>query len=149
MPKCNREAEIQLTNTKLTKAYLPIKVMFFNQTPLRHQVIRRIAESKNTVYRNTEISGFLTKLYILLFFKRFKSVILNELYYKGLIELHGDVTLFIRAETAIDVSHLNIAASLTAKGMVYYKLYLEEAGPELNLNQHTATQQSSKLSIVR
>jgi len=126
--------------------------MFFKPQPLRHKIIRLIATSQGMVYRSSDIKGFYLKLYILLFFQEYKSVILNELYYKGLIELHGDVTLFIRSKTASEAKHLTIAASLTAKGMVYYKLYIEEAGPELKPSQPVQSSQPAqrpKLSIVR
>ena len=123
--------------------------MFFKLTPLRHKIIRLIMDNK-VPYRNTSITGPYLVLSITLFFKSYKSVILNELYYKGLINLHGDVDLFIKAKTASDIKYLNIAASLTQKGMVYYKLHIQKAGPELvPTSALSEMQQRQKLSIVR
>ncbi|MVN20380.1 hypothetical protein [Mucilaginibacter arboris] len=122
--------------------------MFFKPSPLRHQIIRLMMENP-VPYRNTDIRGFYLILCTTLFFKKYKSVILNELYYKGLIELRGDINLFIRAKTVSDIKCLNISASLTAKGMAYYRLYIQEAGPELELSLPLETQQKPKLSILR
>ncbi len=124
--------------------------MFFKPSPLRNKIIQLMMENP-APYQNTDIGGFYLILFVTLFFKKYKSVILNELYYKGLIELHGDVNLFIRAKTASDVRCLNISASLTDKGMAYYRLYVQEAGPELELSLTSATeqQQQPKLSLVR
>lgn len=123
--------------------------MFFTPTPLRHKIIRMIMDNP-APYQNSDVIGLYLILSITLFFKRYKSVILNELYYKGLIDLQGDVDLFIKAKTANDIKYLTIAASLTQKGMVYYKLHIQQAGPELETTLATLeTQQRPKLSIVR
>jgi hypothetical protein len=123
--------------------------MFFKLMPLQHRIIKLIADKPGRIYRSTEIKGFYQNLFILLFYKKCKSVILNQLYYKGLIELHGDVALFIGAKTVSDAKYLTIAASLTPKGIVYYKLYIEEAGPELEPAQSSQTTSRPNLSVIR
>lgn len=99
--------------------------MFFNSTPLRDKILKAILNNP-VPYRNTDITNPYLIFSITLFFKKFKSVLLNELYYKGLIELHGDVDLFIKAKKASDIKYLNIGASLTDKGLSYYKMNVKK-----------------------
>ncbi|MGI4022301.1 MAG: hypothetical protein ACRYFA_12410 [Janthinobacterium lividum] len=129
--------------------------MFFKITPLRHKIIQLIVDNP-IPYRNTDIINPYLILSITLFFSRFKTVLLNELYYKGLIELHGDVDLFIKAKKASDTKYLNIGASLTQKGLAYYRINVQK---EENENQLFSVEmqpepvltstQKSPLSIVR
>ncbi|RYY06029.1 MAG: hypothetical protein EOP43_07455 [Sphingobacteriaceae bacterium] len=142
----------------LDKCYqnnINLKVMFFKTTPLRDKIIKLIINNP-IPYRNTDIINPYLVLSITLFFNRFKTVLLNELYYKGLVELHGDVDLFIKAKKAADTKYLNIGASLTQKGLAYYRMNVQK---EENTNQlfsvemqpepvSTSTQKPN-LSIVR
>lgn len=129
--------------------------MLFKITPLRDKIIQLIVDNP-IPYRNTDIINPYLILSITLFFSRFKMVLLNELYYKGMIELHGDVDLFIKAKKASDTKYLNIGASLTQKGLAYYRMHIQK---EENKNQLfsvemqpesvlTSTRKST-LSIVR
>lgn len=103
--------------------------MFFNRVPLRNKIIKMIVNNP-VPYRNTDISSLFLILSITLFFNKYKSVIINELYYKDLIKLHGDVELFIKAKSAKDTRYLRIAASITPKGLCYYKAYILEIEQE-------------------
>ncbi len=100
----------------------------FNFTPLRDKIIKLILDNP-VPYRNTDIINPYLILSITFFFSRYKSVLLNELYYKGLIELHGDIDLFIKAKTASDTKYLSIGASITQKGMAYYRLNMKQDVP--------------------
>jgi len=82
--------------------------------------------------------------------------LLDELYNKGLIELHGDVDLFINAKKASDTKYLNIGASLTQKGIAYYRMHIQKEVAEtqtsnVGLQPKTVSKsaQKSTLSIVR
>lgn len=121
--------------------------MFFTTTPLRHKIIRLILNNP-VPFRNTDIINPYIILSMTLFFGRYKSVILNELYYKGLIELHGDVNLFIKAKSIRDTKYINIAASLTKKGMAYYKLHVQADGERIPISVMEHNPQPT-LSIVR
>jgi hypothetical protein len=129
--------------------------MFFKITPLRDKIIQLIIDNP-IPYRNTDIINPYLILSITLFFSRFKRVLLNELYYKGMIELHGDVDLFIKAKKASDTRYLNIGASLTQKGMAYYRMNIQKEANENQLfsieMQPEAVSDNSRrspLSIVR
>lgn len=100
----------------------------FKITPLSHRIIKLILNNP-IPYRNTDILSPYLILSITLFFSKFKSVVVNELYEKGLIELHGDVELFMQAKNVSDTKYLKIAASITSKGMAYYKLNIREQAP--------------------
>ncbi|RYE30400.1 MAG: hypothetical protein EOP42_12280 [Sphingobacteriaceae bacterium] len=99
--------------------------MFFNTTPLRDKILKSIFNNP-VPFRNTDITSPFLVFGITLFFSKFKNVLLNELYYKGLIEMHGDVDLFIKAKKASEVKYLNIGASLTDKGLAYYKMNVKK-----------------------
>jgi hypothetical protein len=129
--------------------------MFFKVTPLRDKIIQLIIDNP-IPYRNTDIINPYLILSITLFFSRFKRVLLNELYYKGMIELHGDVDLFLKAKKASDTRYLNIGASLTQKGLAYYRMNIQkeanenqlfsiEMQPQVTSNNN----RKSTLSIVR
>lgn len=129
--------------------------MFFKITPLRDKIIKLIINNP-IPYRNTDIINPYLILSITLFFNRFKTVLLNELYYKGMIELHGDVDLFIKAKKASDTKYLNIGASLTQKGMAYYRMNIQKEENEnqlfsVEMQPEPVSNQSQKsaLSIVR
>ncbi len=129
--------------------------MFFKITPLRDKIIKLIINNP-IPYRNTDIINPYLILSITLFFNRFKTVLLNELYYKGMIELHGDVDLFIKAKKASDTKYLNIGASLTQKGMAYYRMNIQKEenedqlfSVEMQPEVVSASTQKSPLSIVR
>lgn len=123
--------------------------MFFTTTPLRHKIIQLIIDNP-VPYRNTDIMNPYLILSITLFFSRYKAVLLNELYYKGLIELHGDVDLFIKSKKASDTKYLSIAASLTQKGMAYYKLNMQNTETEAVAEIPTMENSNRPtLSIVR
>ncbi len=129
--------------------------MIFNSTPLRDKILKVI--SNNPVpYRNTDITNPYLIFSITLFFNKFKTVLLNELYYKGLIELHGDVDLFIKAKKASDIKYLNIGASLTEKGISYYKMNVKKEDvenavyqPDMEPFPVAPRRNKSALSIVR
>lgn len=130
--------------------------MFFKITPLRDKIIKLIANNP-VPYRNTDVINPYLIFSITLFFGRYKSVILNELYYKGLIELHGDIYLFIKANKASDTKYLNIGATLTKKGLAYYRMNIkkDEADTkqvfdtEMQASPVSTLRQRSTLSIVR
>ncbi|WP_419802987.1 hypothetical protein [Mucilaginibacter sp.] len=103
--------------------------MFFNTTPLRDKILKSILNNP-VPYRNTDITNPYLIFSITLFFKKFKTVLLNELYYKGLIDLQGDVDLFIKAKKAADIKYLNIGASVTEKGLSYYRMNVKKADDE-------------------
>ena len=119
----------------------------FNFTPLRNHILKMIINNP-VPYRNTDVKNPYLILCVTLFFKRYKAVIMNELYYKGLIELHGDLALFIRAKTASETRYLRIEASVTAKGMSYYQTHILKAAPQAK-QQATEEFRRPKLSIVR
>ncbi len=129
--------------------------MFFTPTPLRHKIIQLIWNNP-IPHRTTDIINPYFILSITLFFSRFKSTLLDELYNKGLIELHGDVDLFINAKKASDTKYLNIGASLTQKGIAYYRMHIQKEVAEtqtsnVGLQPKTVSKsaQKSTLSIVR
>ena len=128
--------------------------MFFNPTPLRDKIIKLILNNP-IPYRNTDIINPYLILSITFFFSKYKSVILDELYNKGLIQLHGDVDLFIKATKASDTKYLSIAASITPKGMAYYKLHMQSSQPKMQAvrkmetTPNYTTRQKNTLSIVR
>ncbi len=129
--------------------------MFFNQVPLRNKILKLIVNNPVPL-RNTDILSPYLILSITFFFNRYKSVIVNELYFKGLIDLHGDVDLFMKAKRAKDTKYLRISASLTAKGKAYYQLHVEKPEEELDLKtteQYTAPAAQPRpkrtLNIVR
>ncbi|MGI4751755.1 MAG: hypothetical protein ACRYFB_14080 [Janthinobacterium lividum] len=129
--------------------------MFFNTTPLRDKILKLILNNP-VPYRNTDITNPYLIFSITLFFNKFKTVLLNELYYKGLIELHGDVDLFIKAKKASDIKCLNIGASLTDKGLSYYKANVKKEDdqisayyPDMQPFPDTPRRNKSTLSIVR
>lgn len=101
----------------------------FNFTPLRDKIIRAILNNPVT-NRNTNILSPYFILSTTLFFGKYKSVILNELYNKGLIELHGDIDLFTKSNKISDTKYLSVTASITSKGRAYYKLYIQKEVPE-------------------
>ncbi|MGI4805739.1 MAG: hypothetical protein ACRYFL_13295 [Janthinobacterium lividum] len=98
--------------------------MFFNTTPLRDKILKTIL-SNPAPYRNTDITNPYLLFSMTLFFNKFKNVLLNELYYKGLIELQGDVDLLIKAKKAADFKHLNFTMLITDKGLAYAKINLK------------------------
>lgn len=100
----------------------------FTITPLRHKIIKLILNNP-VPNRSTDILSHYLILSITLFFGRFKSVVINELYQTGLIDLHGDVELFMQAKKASDTKYLKIAASITPKGMAYYKIHIQKQAP--------------------
>ncbi len=127
--------------------------MFFTTTPLRDKIIKMILNNP-VPYRNTDIINPYLVLSITLFFSKYKAVILDELYYKGLIELHGDVDLFIQAKKASDTKYLRIAASITQKGMAYYKLHMQTTKGAVTKSVVTENREQNTnirptLSIVR
>ena len=138
------------------KQYKNTETMFFKITPLRDKIIKLIANNP-VPYRNTDIINPYLMFSMTLFFGRYKSVILNELYYKGLIELHGDIYLFIKAKKASDTKYLNIGASLTQKGLAYYRMNINKDKADAKQFFDTETQtnpvsnmrQRTTLSIVR
>lgn len=128
--------------------------MFFNQISLHDKIIKLIVNNP-VKYRNTNLLNPYLILSITLFFSRYKSVIVNELYSKGLIELHGDVDLFLKAASAKDTKYLHISASLTTKGMAYYRLNIEKTAPQVTAITETYSISTARprykttLSIVR
>jgi hypothetical protein len=119
----------------------------FHFTPLRDRVLQMII-SNPVPHRNTDIRSPYSFLGITLFFTKYKSVILNELYYKGLIELHGDVTLYIKAKSASETRYLRVEASVTRKGMNYYHSNISQSTSEV-VQQTNYEYQRPKLSVVR
>ena len=129
--------------------------MFFNTTPLRDKILKAIFNNP-VPYRNTDITNPYLIFSITLFFNKFKTVLLNELYYKGLIELTGDVDLFIKAKKAADVKYLNIGATFTDKGLSYYKTNVKKADdqdsayhPDMEPFAPAPRRNKSALMIVR
>lgn len=123
--------------------------MFFTLTPLRDKIIKLILNNP-IPNRDTDILNPYVMLSVTLFFSKYHSVILNELYYKGLIELHGDVTLFKKAKSLRDTKYLKVSASLTQKGMAYYRLHIQK--DESNIASSflaSATDKKHTLHIVR
>jgi len=97
----------------------------FNFISLRHKIIKMIVNNPVSS-RGTDILRPYLILSISLFFSRFKFVVLEELYHKGLIELDGDVALFINAKKASDTKYLSLTATITTKGMAYYRLHIQK-----------------------
>ncbi|RYE37229.1 MAG: hypothetical protein EOP42_00460 [Sphingobacteriaceae bacterium] len=129
--------------------------MFFNTTPLRDKILKVIINNP-VPCRNTDITNPYLIFSITLFFKKFKTVLLNELYYKGLIDLHGDVDLFIKSKKAADIKYLNIGASLTTKGLSYYKMNVNKTAdqdsayqPDMEPFAPAPRRNKSTLMIVR
>lgn len=122
--------------------------MFFSTTPLRDKIIKMILNNP-VPYRNTDIINPYLVLSITLFFSKYKKAVLNELYYKGLIELQGDVDLFIQAKKASDTKYLCLSASITQKGMAYYKLNIQKTESVVTKFSERDTDQKPILSIVR
>lgn len=119
----------------------------FNTIPLRDIILRMIVNNP-VKYRNTNVKSPYFLLGITFFFIRYKSVILNELYYKGLIDLHGDLTLFIKAKTARETGYLRVEASVTQKGMSYYHTNILGKAPQA---EQISCQEykRKKLSVIR
>jgi len=125
----------------------------FKPIPLHYKIIRLISNNpfpnRNTNINPYSITG------AKLFFKRYKSLILNKLYYKDLIELHGDVDLFIKAEKASATRYICIEASLTKKGIKYFELNIKKEKENLpavysnHTPTNTKTPTKSPLRIVR
>lgn len=115
--------------------------------PLRDRILRMII-SNPIPYRNTDVKSPYFILVVTLFFTHYKSVILNELYYKGLIELHGDLALFIRAKSANETRYLRLEASVTQKGVSYYQTNILKSAPEAE-PPVSQEDQRKKLSLVR
>lgn len=120
--------------------------MQFRFIPLRNQIIKWIYNNPITGRSTDIINPFL--LIVTLFFSKYKSVILNELYYKNLINLHGDVDLFIGSKSLKDIKYINITASLTEKGKAYYKMNIQ---PEIDVKENLSSTKQRKqiLTIVR
>lgn len=121
--------------------------MLFSTDSLRHKIIKLIVNNP-VAGRNTDIVNPYLSLSIALFFSRYKSVVVEELYEKGLIDLHGDVDLFIASKKLSEIKYLSISASLTQKGLAYYRLHIEKAKPETNYNYEPVIKRGT-LSIVR
>ncbi|MVN20635.1 hypothetical protein [Mucilaginibacter arboris] len=119
----------------------------FNFTSLRHKIIKMIVNNP-VPSRSTDILRPYLILSISLFFSRFKFVVLEELYYKGLIELHGDVALFIDAKKASDTKYLSLTASITTKGMAYYKLHIQKEAPVQNQEFRFKSYPQTSLKLV-
>lgn len=120
----------------------------FNFTPLRDKILQMVINNP-VPYRNTDVRNPYFVLGINLFFTKYKSVVMNELYYKGLIELHGDVNLFIKAKSASQTRYLRVEASVTPKGMSYYQTNVLKTVPETEQESIQADFNRPKLSIVR
>lgn len=118
--------------------------MFFKQTPLSDKIIKLILNNP-IPHRHTDILNPYVMLSITLFFSKYKTVILKELYQKGLIELHGDVALFTKANSIFDTKYLKVSASLTQKGMAYYRLHIQKDEG----NRALASNRKHTLHIVR
>jgi hypothetical protein len=119
----------------------------FKLTPLRDKIIRMILNNP-VPDRATDILRPYLILTTTLFFSKYKSAVLNDLYYKGLIDLHGDVDLFIEAKKLRDTQYLNLAASVTKKGMAYYKLHIEKsAAPQQEFRFKSYPQTTLKLVL--
>ncbi len=119
----------------------------FDIIPLRDRILRMVINNP-VQFRNTDVRSPYFLLWITLFFTRYKSVILNELYYKGLIDLHGDLTLFSRAKSARETRYLRVEASVTPKGMRYYQSNILKSVPE-TAGSNLQECKRQKLSIVR
>lgn len=100
----------------------------FKFTSLHDKIINLIVNNP-VAYRNTDLINPSLTFSFTLFFSKYQSIILNELYNKGLIELHGDIDLFTKAKKASDTKYLSLTASITTKGMAYYKLHLQKEAP--------------------
>jgi len=98
----------------------------FKFTPLRNKIIKMILNNPVSG-RNTDILNPYLILSNTLFFSRYKTAVLNDLYSKGLIDLEGDVDLFTNAKKISDLKYLSVTASVTKKGMAFYKLHVEKA----------------------
>ncbi len=120
----------------------------FNFAPLRNQILQMIINNP-VPNRNTDVRSPYLVLSINLFFAKYKSVVLNELYYKGLIELHGDVSLFIKAKSASATRYLRVEASVTPKGMAYYYTHILKSAPVAKQEPGQEDFKRPKLSIVR
>ena len=99
--------------------------MFYSKTSLKHKIIKLIKNNPIN-HRNTDIINPYFSLSITFFYKRYKAVVIEDLYEQGLINLHGDVDLFILSEKLVDTKYLNISASLTQKGIAYYRLHIQK-----------------------
>ncbi len=128
--------------------------MFFQTTPLRDKILKVIFNNP-VPYHNTDITNPYLIFSITLFFSRFKNVLLNQLYYKGLIDLTGDVDLFIKAKKAADTKYLKIGATLTDKGLSYYKTNVKKEEeisvyyPDMEPFEPAPRRNKSTLMIVR
>ncbi|MEX8548503.1 MAG: hypothetical protein V5804_12950 [Mucilaginibacter sp.] len=100
----------------------------FTITPLRDKIIKMILNNP-VPDRNTDIINPFMIWSITFFFGKYQSVLVNELYKKGLVELHGDVELFMQAKKISDTKYLKVAASITKKGMAYYKIHIQKEAP--------------------
>ena len=100
----------------------------FTITPLRDKIIKMILNNP-VPNRNTDVINPFMIWSITFFFGKYQLVLVNELYKKGLVELHGDVELFMQAKKLSDTKYLKVAASITKKGMAYYKIHIQKEAP--------------------
>lgn len=122
--------------------------MFYSTTSLRHKIIKLIGNNP-VAGRKTDIVNPYLSLSITLFFSKYKSVVVEELYNEGLIELHGDVDLFIASKTLNETKYLSISATLTQKGLTYYRLHIQKNKPETAVISVQTSNRRGTLSIVR
>lgn len=116
-------------------------------SPLSHQVLHLIVDDRISTQHKNSMNRYLM-LNLTLFFSKYKSAILDDLYYKGLVDLHGDVTHFIRAKTLQDIWYLKLGASITVKGMAYYQLNLQKAKNAVKNKLTTATQEENVVNEI-
>ena len=119
----------------------------FTITPLRNKIIKTILNNP-VPNRHTNILSPYFILSTTLFFGKYKSVILDELYNKGLIELHGDVDLFSKANKISETKYLNLSASITSKGMAYYNIYIKKEAPEARQEFRFKSYPATSLRLV-